>query len=60
MTLLTAISPSAEPGPTVDERWAAWVAKGAEHDRRFKGRVRVMVSLLAAGLAIGFAILSIA
>ena len=24
---------------TADERWAAWVAKGAEHDKKTKQRV---------------------
>ena len=32
-----------------DERWAAWVAKGAEHDRRIKERAIAIAAAVAAG-----------
>lgn len=37
--------------PTADERWAAWLARGAEHDRTLNRRVIVIGSVLAAGVA---------
>ena len=32
-----------------DERWAAWVAKGAEHDRKLKERAIAIATAVAAG-----------
>lgn len=32
-----------------DERWASWVAKGAEHDRKIKGRAIAIATAVAAG-----------
>lgn len=32
-----------------EERWAAWVAKGAEHDRKIKGRAIAIATAVAAG-----------
>lgn len=34
---------------SADERWAAWVAKGAEHDRRIKERAIAIATAVAAG-----------
>ena len=36
--------------PTADERWAAWLARGAENDRKLNTRVIVIGSVLAAGV----------
>ena len=33
-------------GPTADERWTAWVAKGIAHDRRVKDRAIVAAAAL--------------
>jgi hypothetical protein len=33
---------------SADERWAAWVAKGIEHDRRVKDRA-IVIAIVAAG-----------
>jgi hypothetical protein len=39
---------------TADQRWAAWIAKGAEHDKRMTTRViaiaLAVISLLAAAI----------
>ena len=32
-----------------DERWAAWVAKGVEHDRNIKERAIAIATAVAAG-----------
>ena len=32
---------------TFEERWAAWVARGASRDRAFRRRVRVAAPILA-------------
>ena len=40
---------------TFDERWAAWVAKGVEHDRKIKKRVTA-VAVVASGVALWLAI----
>jgi hypothetical protein len=34
---------------SADERWAAWVAKGAEHDRKIKERAIAIATAVAAG-----------
>lgn len=36
--------------PTIEERWARWVAKGAAHDRRKNARLRYVAMVVAAGL----------
>ena len=40
-----------------DERWAAWVAKGVEHDRNTKKRVIAIAAAVAAGAALSLVIL---
>lgn len=39
-----------------DERWAAWVAKGVEHDRTIKKRVIAIAAAIAAGGALSLVI----
>ena len=41
---------------TFDERWAAWVAKGAAHDKKVKKRAVAAVAVIATGLALWAAI----
>ena len=50
MTSLVSGPESVEATPTADERWAAWLARGAEHDRKLNTRVIVIGSVLAAGV----------
>jgi hypothetical protein len=35
-----------------DERWAAWVARGVEHDRKIKKRAIGIATAVAAGAAL--------
>jgi hypothetical protein len=42
---------------TADERWAAWVAKGVEHDRKTKKRAIAAAAVIASGLTLWLAIL---
>ena len=39
-----------------DERWAAWVAKGVEHDKKIKKRVVAIAAAIAAGGALSLVI----
>ena len=44
---------------TADERWAAWVARGVEHDRKTRKRALAAAAVIASGgvglwLAFGF------
>jgi hypothetical protein len=39
-----------------DERWAAWVARGVEHDRKIKQRGVAIAIAVAAGAALSLAI----
>ena len=39
-----------------DERWAAWVAKGVEHDKKIKKRVIAIAAALAAGSVLSLVI----
>lgn len=41
---------------TSDERWAAWVAKGVEHDRNIKNRVIAIAAGVAAAAALSLVI----
>jgi hypothetical protein len=34
---------------TADQRWSAWVARGAEHDRKIKRRA-IAAAVIASGL----------
>jgi len=36
------------PDPDFDARWAAWVARGAEHDRKIRRRLAVVLPIIAA------------
>jgi len=33
--------------PSVDERWAAWKAKGVAHDRAFRSKLAIVVPIVA-------------
>ena len=39
-----------------DERWAAWVARGVEHDRKIKKRAIVFAAAVAAAAAMSLMI----
>ncbi len=43
-------------GLTSDERWAAWVAKGEEHDRKIRKRARAVLVAIAAGVVLSWSI----
>jgi hypothetical protein len=47
---------TATRGPTADERWAAWVAKGVEHDRRVKDRAIVAATVVLVVVTLWIAI----
>lgn len=55
MALETVASRSAE-GLTSDERWAAWVAKGVEHDRKTRKRASGILVAVATGVALWLSI----
>lgn len=40
---------------TADQRWSAWVARGAEHDRKIKRRA-IAAAVIASGLGLCLAI----
>jgi hypothetical protein len=42
---------------TFEERWAAWVARGAARDRAFRRRVRVAAPILAVVAAVVYFLL---
>ena len=42
---------------SVDQRWAAWIAKGVEHDRIGRNRALVVAAALAASAVVAAAIL---
>jgi len=39
-----------------DERWAAWVARGVEHDRKLQKRAIAISTAVAAGAALSLVI----
>jgi len=39
-----------------DERWAAWVARGLEHDRQIKKRLIAIATAIAAGGALSLVV----
>jgi len=39
-----------------DERWAAWVARGLEHDRQTKKRLIAIATAIAAGGALSLVV----
>ena len=41
---------------TADERWAAWVAKGAEHERKTKKRAIAAAAVIVSGLGLWLAV----
>jgi hypothetical protein len=41
---------------TDDQKWAAWVAKGIEHDRKGKGHAIVAAAVLVISVGLGLAI----
>jgi hypothetical protein len=43
------------PDPDVDVRWAAWLARGAEHDRKIRRRFAFVLPIIAAvAVAVAF------
>ena len=48
----SAPAPSLESGGSFDERWAAWVAKGAARDRAFRHRLAVAAPIVIIIVAI--------
>jgi hypothetical protein len=55
MVTETAVYTQAEGGSS-DERWAAWVAKGLEHDRKIKKRAIPIGVAVATGVALSLLI----
>lgn len=51
--------PGRAEGSTADERWAAWVARGVQHDRTIKKRAIAVALATAAGLALWLTIVLI-
>ena len=45
-------TPIGEPAASFDERWAAWIAKGAAHDRAVRRRMAIALPILIAVAAI--------
>jgi hypothetical protein len=45
-------STTAGEAASVDERWAAWQARGAAHDRAFRRKVAVVAPILIAIAAV--------
>jgi hypothetical protein len=43
-------------GMSSDERWAAWVARGVEHDSKIKKRATAIAAAVAAGVALSLVI----
>jgi hypothetical protein len=41
---------------TADERWAAWVARGVEHDRKTRKRAIAAAAVVFSGLGLWLAI----
>jgi hypothetical protein len=39
------------PDPDFDARWAAWIARGAEHDRKIRRRLAFLLPFVAAVVA---------
>ena len=53
-----ALDTTARPtSPTFEERWAAWQARGAAHDRAVRRRVTIAAPVLAVVAAILYALL---
>ena len=42
---------------TADQRWAAWIAKGLEHDRKIRKRIPVVAAVLVAGAVVAAGVL---
>ena len=56
-TMQTDFVKAASMASTSDERWAAWVAKGVEHDRNLKKRAIAIAAAVAVGAALSLVIL---
>jgi hypothetical protein len=41
---------------TLDQRWAAWVIKGAEHDKKIRKRMITAAAVIGTGLGLWAAI----
>jgi len=49
--------PRASAELTSDERWAAWIARGHEHDRTSRTRARIVFTVIASAAALWLSIL---
>ena len=47
---------SGQAEASFEDRWAAWVARGAEQDRKTKKRVVAAATVMAGGLALWLAL----
>ena len=45
-------APAHDSGSTFDERWAAWEAKGAAHDRAFRRKLAVAAPIVIVVVAV--------
>jgi hypothetical protein len=45
-------APAHESGTSFDERWAAWQAKGAAHDRAFRRKMAVAAPIVIIVVAV--------
>jgi hypothetical protein len=48
--------PSRADAMAFEERWAAWAARGAEHDRKIQKRAVAVMVVVAGGLALWLAV----
>ena len=53
--MTSVVSSHGTDGDTFDERWAAWVARGAAHDKTIARRAVAGAIVLAAGLVVWLA-----
>jgi hypothetical protein len=54
----SAAQPTSRPGPaTFDERWAAWQAKGAAHDRAVRRKMTIAAPILIVVAGVIYALL---
>ena len=46
---MRAADPAASDLLSAEERWSRWLARGVEHDRRLRERMRYVTAAIAAG-----------
>jgi hypothetical protein len=51
-----ALTPTPEPVTSFDERWAAWQARGAAHDRAVRRKLTIATPILIAAAAVLYAL----